>query len=106
MVTNVEWDEVEWYLSGLVNVDDNRYSMKIFFEKRKQKYLEAQISGYAINQKCKGPLSGRKANRKLEINTTIASLLKDLHGASPDSFIVVLAEASGCLKTLRRMASF
>ncbi|KAI3820519.1 hypothetical protein L1987_08067 [Smallanthus sonchifolius] len=53
-----------------------------------------------------GHLSGRKANRKLEINTTIASLLKDLHGAPPDSFIVELAEAIGCLKTLRRMASF
>ncbi|KAI3675723.1 hypothetical protein L1987_85315 [Smallanthus sonchifolius] len=37
-----------------------------------------------------GPVSGRKANRKLEINTTIASLLKDLHGAPPDSFIVCL----------------
>ncbi|KAI3686217.1 hypothetical protein L1987_79891 [Smallanthus sonchifolius] len=53
-----------------------------------------------------GHLSGRKANRNLEISTTVASLLKDLHGAPPDSFIVELAEAIGCLKTLRRMASF
>ncbi|XP_039058030.1 topless-related protein 4-like isoform X2 [Hibiscus syriacus] len=41
MVTNGEWDEVEKYLSGFTKVDDNRYSMKIFFELRKQKYLEA-----------------------------------------------------------------
>jgi len=36
-----EWDEVERYLSGFTEIDDNRYSMKIFFEIRKQKYLEA-----------------------------------------------------------------
>ncbi|XP_074276734.1 topless-related protein 3-like [Silene latifolia] len=36
-----EWDEVEKYLIGFTKVDDNRYSMKIFFEIRKQKYLEA-----------------------------------------------------------------
>ncbi|XP_051144983.1 topless-related protein 2-like isoform X2 [Andrographis paniculata] len=36
-----EWDEVEKYLSGFTKVDDNRYSMKIYFEIRKQKYLEA-----------------------------------------------------------------
>ncbi|XP_057415729.1 topless-related protein 2 [Lotus japonicus] len=36
-----EWDEVEKYLSGFIKVDDNRYSMKTFFEIRKQKYLEA-----------------------------------------------------------------
>ncbi|KAK7246353.1 hypothetical protein RIF29_41220 [Crotalaria pallida] len=36
-----EWDEVEKYLSGFTKVDDNRYSMKIFFEIRKQKYIEA-----------------------------------------------------------------
>ncbi|CAN4113022.1 unnamed protein product [Withania somnifera] len=41
MVANGEWDEVEKYLSGFTKVDDNRYSMKIFFEIRKQKYLEA-----------------------------------------------------------------
>ncbi|GMP60392.1 hypothetical protein CsSME_00023279 [Camellia sinensis var. sinensis] len=35
-----EWEEVEKYLSGFTKVDDNRYSMKIFFEIRKQKYLE------------------------------------------------------------------
>ncbi|KAL8457086.1 hypothetical protein ACS0TY_034234 [Phlomoides rotata] len=40
-VGNGEWDEVEKYLSGFTKVDDNRYSMKIFFEIRKQKYLEA-----------------------------------------------------------------
>ncbi|KAK9292226.1 hypothetical protein L1049_020189 [Liquidambar formosana] len=36
-----DWEEVEKYLSGFTKVDDNRYSMKIFFEIRKQKYLEA-----------------------------------------------------------------
>ncbi|XP_050387989.1 topless-related protein 4-like [Argentina anserina] len=41
MVTNGEWEELEKYLSGFTKVDDNRYSMKIFFEIRKQKYLEA-----------------------------------------------------------------
>ncbi|XP_077237998.1 protein TPR3-like isoform X2 [Tasmannia lanceolata] len=40
-VRNGNWDEVERYLSGFTKVDDNRYSMKIFFELRKQKYLEA-----------------------------------------------------------------
>lgn len=34
------WDEVERYLYGFTKVDDNRYSVKIFFEIRKQKYLE------------------------------------------------------------------
>ncbi|CAL9073806.1 unnamed protein product [Musa hybrid cultivar] len=36
-----EWDDVERYLGGFTKVEDNRYSMKIFFEIRKQKYLEA-----------------------------------------------------------------
>ncbi|KAJ8751748.1 hypothetical protein K2173_025928 [Erythroxylum novogranatense] len=35
------WDDLEKYLSGFTRLDDNRYSMKIFFEIRKQKYLEA-----------------------------------------------------------------
>ncbi|CAD6246767.1 unnamed protein product [Miscanthus lutarioriparius] len=41
LVQGGEWDEVERYLSGFTKVEDNRYSMKIFFEIRKQKYLEA-----------------------------------------------------------------
>ncbi|XP_066341504.1 protein TOPLESS-RELATED PROTEIN 2-like [Miscanthus floridulus] len=36
-----ESDELERYLSGFTKLEDNRYSMKIFFEIRKQKYLEA-----------------------------------------------------------------
>ena len=36
-----EWDEIERYLCGFTKVEDNRYSMKIFFEIRKQKYLKA-----------------------------------------------------------------
>ncbi|XP_050268371.1 topless-related protein 1-like isoform X1 [Quercus robur] len=41
LVLSGNWDEVENYLSGFTSPDDNRYSMKIFFEIRKQKYLEA-----------------------------------------------------------------
>lgn len=51
-----EWDEVEKYLSGFTKVDDNRYSMKIFFEIRKQKYLEAldryQLIYCLVNNLC------------------------------------------------------
>ncbi|XP_017699381.1 protein TOPLESS-like isoform X2 [Phoenix dactylifera] len=36
-----DWEEVERYLSGFTKFDDNRYSMRVFFEIRKQKYLEA-----------------------------------------------------------------
>ncbi|XP_024976539.1 rab3 GTPase-activating protein catalytic subunit isoform X1 [Cynara cardunculus var. scolymus] len=53
-----------------------------------------------------GHRSGRKTSRMLETNATITSLPKDLHAAPPDSFVVELAEAIGCLKTLRKMASF
>ncbi|XP_020554460.1 rab3 GTPase-activating protein catalytic subunit [Sesamum indicum] len=45
-------------------------------------------------------LSGLEA----QINAT--SLLKDIHGAPIESFVVSLSEAVGCLKTLRKMASF
>ncbi|KAK4420779.1 Rab3 GTPase-activating protein catalytic subunit [Sesamum alatum] len=45
-------------------------------------------------------LSGLEA----QINAT--SLLKDIHGAPVESFVVRLSEAVGCLKTLRKMASF
>ncbi|KAI4364661.1 hypothetical protein MLD38_020720 [Melastoma candidum] len=40
-VQSGEWEEVEKYLTGFTRVDDNRCSTKIFFEIRKQKYLEA-----------------------------------------------------------------
>ncbi|KAI3688523.1 hypothetical protein L2E82_46151 [Cichorium intybus] len=53
-----------------------------------------------------GHISGRKSSCKLETNGTVISLLKDLHAAPPDSFVVELAEAIGSLKTLRKMASF
>ncbi|OMO90759.1 hypothetical protein COLO4_18895, partial [Corchorus olitorius] len=36
-----KWQEAEKYLSAFTRIDDNRYSMKTFFEIRKQKYLEA-----------------------------------------------------------------
>ncbi|XP_050103715.1 topless-related protein 4-like isoform X2 [Malus sylvestris] len=41
IVTNGDWEEVENYLSGFTKVEDNRHSSKIFFEIRKQRYLEA-----------------------------------------------------------------
>ncbi|KAL7603546.1 hypothetical protein Lser_V15G17708 [Lactuca serriola] len=41
LVTKGDWDELEKYLSPFVQVDDNRFSVKILFEIRKQKYLEA-----------------------------------------------------------------
>jgi len=36
-----KWDEAEKYLSGFTKVEDNPNSTKIYFELRKQKYLEA-----------------------------------------------------------------
>lgn len=52
LVTGGEWDEAEKYLSGFTKVDDNRYSMKIFFEIRKQKYLEALDRCVFVNIRC------------------------------------------------------
>ncbi|KAJ4908640.1 Topless-related protein 4 [Raphanus sativus] len=45
LVTNGEWDEMEKYLSGFTKIQDNEQSMEIFFEIRKQKYLEALDKG-------------------------------------------------------------
>lgn len=36
-----EFDESEKYLSAFINITDSPSSMKMFFEIRKQKYLEA-----------------------------------------------------------------
>ncbi|MQM16698.1 hypothetical protein Taro_049657 [Colocasia esculenta] len=36
-----EWDELDKYLGGFTKVEGNLHSMRIFFEIRKQKYLEA-----------------------------------------------------------------
>ncbi|KAL5559750.1 hypothetical protein UlMin_035961, partial [Ulmus minor] len=41
LVVAGNWDEVESYLSAFTKVDENRYSMKMFFDIKKQKYLEA-----------------------------------------------------------------
>ncbi|XVF89354.1 hypothetical protein PTKIN_Ptkin19aG0123600 [Pterospermum kingtungense] len=41
MVLNGKWDKVEKYLSGFTNVNDNKYSTKIYFEIRKLNFLEA-----------------------------------------------------------------
>ncbi|XP_054799239.1 topless-related protein 1-like [Prosopis cineraria] len=40
-VLNGNLDEAEKYLQGFTKFDDNKFSMKAFFELRKQKYLEA-----------------------------------------------------------------
>ncbi|XP_004514730.1 protein TPR3-like [Cicer arietinum] len=36
-----KWNDVEKYLSGFTQVEDNSHSINIYFEIRKQKYLEA-----------------------------------------------------------------
>ncbi|XVE97389.1 hypothetical protein REPUB_Repub03eG0015100 [Reevesia pubescens] len=41
MVLNGKWNKVEKHLSGFTNVNDNKYSTKIYFEIRKLKFLEA-----------------------------------------------------------------
>nr|GLL35208.1 hypothetical protein CRG98_045230 [Ipomoea trifida] len=44
-----EWDELEKYMSGFVKLDNNVPSLKLFFEIRLQKYLEALDSGDKMN---------------------------------------------------------
>ncbi|KAH6804772.1 hypothetical protein C2S51_033019 [Perilla frutescens var. frutescens] len=41
LVLNGNWEEAEKYLSSFTVVEDNKYSTKIYFEIRKQKFLEA-----------------------------------------------------------------
>ena len=41
LVMSGRWDELEAYLFGFTKLTENRWSIKIFFEIRKQKYLEA-----------------------------------------------------------------
>ncbi|CAL5358908.1 protein TOPLESS-like isoform X1 [Camellia sinensis] len=41
MVLFGNWDEAEKYLSGFTRLEDDKYSRKIYFEIRKQKFLEA-----------------------------------------------------------------
>ncbi|XWS17843.1 hypothetical protein CRYUN_Cryun33cG0103100 [Craigia yunnanensis] len=41
MVLSGKWDKVEKYLSGFTNINDNKYSTKIYFEIRKLNFLEA-----------------------------------------------------------------
>ncbi|XP_045791854.1 protein TPR1-like [Trifolium pratense] len=40
-VLDGEWEESEKYLRGFTSIDDNAFSMKMFFEIRKQNYYEA-----------------------------------------------------------------
>lgn len=42
----------------------------------------------------------------LETQINSSSLVKDIHGAPLDSFVVKLSEAISCLKTLQKMASY
>ena len=41
LILNGQWSECESYFSAFTSIDDNRHSMKCFFEIRKQRYLEA-----------------------------------------------------------------
>ncbi|URD93243.1 CTLH [Musa troglodytarum] len=41
LVQEGNWDEAEKYLGSFTKLEDNRHSVKIYFEIRKQKYLEA-----------------------------------------------------------------
>ncbi|PWA42826.1 topless-related protein 4 [Artemisia annua] len=41
LVVKGDWDKLEKYLAGFIRVGDNRFSVKMLFEIRKQKYLEA-----------------------------------------------------------------
>ncbi|XP_042061944.1 rab3 GTPase-activating protein catalytic subunit isoform X1 [Salvia splendens] len=52
-----------------------------------------------------GEFTGRTVpGLETQINST--SLVKDIHGAPLNSFVVKLSEAISCLKTLRKMASY
>ncbi|XP_065849213.1 topless-related protein 1-like [Euphorbia lathyris] len=41
LILNGKWDEAEKYLSGFTKLGDDKYSNKIYFDIRKQKFLEA-----------------------------------------------------------------
>lgn len=41
MILTGKWDDIERYLCGFTEVDENRFSTKIYFEIRKQNFLEA-----------------------------------------------------------------
>ncbi|KAF7830319.1 topless-related protein 1-like isoform X1 [Senna tora] len=45
LVLNGNWEEADRYLLGFTRFDDNKFSMKMFYEIRKQKYLEALEKG-------------------------------------------------------------
>lgn len=40
MMHSGNWHEAERYISGFTKLDDDRYSNKIYFEIRKQKFFE------------------------------------------------------------------
>ncbi|KAI3786010.1 hypothetical protein L1987_45137 [Smallanthus sonchifolius] len=41
LVLKGDWEVLENYLAGFISVNDNRYSVKMLFEIRKQRYIEA-----------------------------------------------------------------
>lgn len=41
LVLSGNWDEAERYLLGFIGIHDDKFSIKIYFEIRKQKFLEA-----------------------------------------------------------------
>ncbi|KAI3768986.1 hypothetical protein L6452_00082 [Arctium lappa] len=53
-----------------------------------------------------GHLSRRKIGSRVEKNTNLTNFAKEIHGAPPECLVTELAEAIGCLKTLRKMALF
>ncbi|KAH8482795.1 hypothetical protein H0E87_030034 [Populus deltoides] len=65
MIRSGNWDEAERYLSCFTKLDDNRYSTKIYFEIRKQKFLEV--------------LDNNERSKALDI------LMKDLKAFAPDN---------------------
>jgi hypothetical protein len=48
-VLDGDWDECEKYLLGFTHINDNPYSMKMYFEIRKQKYYEALDRYYSLS---------------------------------------------------------
>lgn len=52
---------------------------------------------------CKILVEGHYPGRKVDF-ANASSLPKDIHGAPPESFIVNLADVTGRLKSLRKMA--
>ncbi|GAA0148544.1 GTPase-activating protein [Lithospermum erythrorhizon] len=53
-----------------------------------------------------GQFSGSKTIYTVGVSADITGLPKEIHGAPPDSFVVKVSEATGSLKTIKKMLSF